>query len=315
MMLTIGYIFGNKELTYEDKLFLRLTRKTGARVVTFPSMRHISPRQIVNKSARCDVIFNGSADLIAVEIAKIAEYAGALVLDPTQSFYYCEDKMLFSVICAKHDIPTPKTYLLPMPIHKCREPIRRLIRAHGAVVIKNIMADNGEFVGRAKTVVQALELIKRFRKRDLAPLIAQEYIHASRNVYRVMVLDGKVVQGVVKKSRHWKCTGEFVRGDAPVFHVPPPLEEMCVKIAQVTNLPLCGIDLMRKNDTWVAIEANSCPGMDFVKQDMARLYERLIAYLIRRANARKEAVRSAYADAIEKELPLIALTRTSGTKS
>lgn len=305
--MTIGYIYGNKNLTREDRLFLKLARKEGARVITFSSMRYTSPERIGISAGKCDVVFNASADLIAVEIAKIAEYAGAAVLDPTHSLYYCEDKMMFYVRCTKNKILTPKTYLLPLPMHKCRKPIRRLIKTCGAVVIKNVLADNGEFVGRAKTVDQALALIKKFRKRDLAPLIAQEYIHTSRNVYRVMVLDGKVVQGVVKKSKHWKCTGEFVHGDAPVFHVTPALSDMCIKIAQTMNLPLCGIDLMRKKNGWIAIEANSCPAMDFVKQDMKHLYEQLVVYLVRMAKSRKETARSAYAVALEKTSPLLAL--------
>ena len=292
LMMTIGYIYGNKKFTSEDRLFLRLARAQNLSVVTFPSLRFMSPEQIFKKAGRCDVILNASADLVAVEIAKIAEYAGVPVVDQTRSFYYCEDKLLFSLICEKNNIPTPKTFLLPLSLHKCRTPIKKLVHEHGAVVIKNIFADNGEFVARAKTVTQALALIKKFRKKDLAPLIAQEYVHASRNVYRVMVLNNRVVQGIVKKSKHWKCTGDYVRGDAPVFHVPPSLAALCVKIAQVTDIPWCGIDLMKKGDAWLALEANSCPAMDFVEHDMKRLYQQLLVYMVLVARGHPRALRA-----------------------
>lgn len=279
-MVTIGYIYAEYKLTSEDKLFLKLAREGGAKVVVFPATQFISPEKIKNLAKKCNIVLNGSAEQESVEIAKMIEEAGTQVVDPSRSLYYHEDKMMFYVHCRKKHILTPKTYLLPIFINQCREPIKRLIKKNGAVVIKNILSDNGQFVDRAKTVKQAIALVKKFRKRDRAPLIAQEYIKAAHKVYRVTVLDGKVVQSVIKKSKNWKCTGRFVKGDAPVFRVTPKLEKICVKIAKILKIPWCGIDLMRRGREWVAIEANTCPGMDFVARDVEGLYGQLIKYLI-----------------------------------
>jgi glutathione synthase/RimK-type ligase-like ATP-grasp enzyme len=55
---------------------------------------------------------------------------------------------------------------------------------------------------------------------------------------------------------------------------------MCIKISKVLNLPWCGIDLMRKGQSWVMIEVNSSPGMDFVETGTKKLYKLLLQYLI-----------------------------------
>ena len=279
-MTTIGYIYADNKLTAEDRVFLSLAREKNLKVIIFPAARFMNPARIRNLAKKCDVVLNNSAEPESLEIAKVIEEAGTPIVDPTRSLYYFENKWMFYIHCKKHNIPTPEVYLLPMAISQCYEPIERLIKKSGAVVIKNIFSDNGKFVDRAKTVKQAIELIRKFRKGDRAPLIAQEYIKAAHKVYRVMVLDGKVVQAVVKKSKSWKCTGRFTKGDSPTFRVTPKLEKMCVKISKVLNIPWCGIDLMRKGREWVAIEANSSPGMDFIGGDIEGLYKQLLKYLI-----------------------------------
>lgn len=286
--MTIGYIYGDKKLTDEDKLFLQLAIEKKIKVVIIPSNKFLTAEKIIILGKKCDIVLNSSAELESVEIAKIIEKSGVPVIDPTYALFYKEDKMLFYIYCKRHKIPTPKTYLLPMYVNPCREPLDKLIKQSGAVVIKNIYSDNGKFVDRAKTVKQALALVKKFRKGDRAPLIAQEFIKASHKVYRVTVIDGKVVQGAIKKSKHWKCTGRFIKGDTPPFHITSKLEKMCVKISKIMNLPWCGIDLMRKGNSWVAIEANSSPGMDFISCDTERMYQSLLKYLMSVAQERKK---------------------------
>lgn len=279
-MVTIGYIYADNKLTKEDWIFLNLAREMGIRIHLFPSAKFVDIARIKKSAKKCGVVLNNSAEEESLEIAKIIEFAGTPVVDPTRSFYFCEDKWMFFVHCQKHGIPTPKTYLLPASISQCYEPVERLIKKSGAVIIKNIFSNNGKFVDRAKTVKQAMEMIKKFRKGDRSPLIAQEYVKNSHKVYRVMILDGKIAQAVVKKSKNWKCTGRFIKGDLPTFHVTPKLKKMCVKISKVLNIPWCGIDLMRKGRNWVAIEANASPGMDFIGGNMEKLYRDLLKYLV-----------------------------------
>jgi ribosomal protein S6--L-glutamate ligase len=279
-MTTIGYIYADNKLLAEDRAFLNLAREAGARTILFPSAKFMTAEQIRALAKKCDIVLNNSAEEESLEVAKTIEAAGTPVADPTRSFYFCEDKWMFYTHCRRLRIPTPRTYLLPFAIGQCYEPIDRLIKKSGAVVIKNIFSNNGKFVDRAKTVKQAVNMIKKFRKGDRAPLIAQEYVKNSHRVYRVMVLNGKVVQAVVKKSKHWKCTGRFLKDEAPSFRVTPKLVRMCVKISRVLNIPWCGIDLMRKGRSWVMIEANSSPGMDFIENDMKKLYKSLLNYLL-----------------------------------
>jgi glutathione synthase/RimK-type ligase-like ATP-grasp enzyme len=278
--MTIGYIYADNRLTHEDRLFLSLAREKNLKVIIFPAARLLNLSKIKNLAKKCDIVLNNSAEPEALEIAKVIEVEGAPIVDPTRSLYFYEDKWMFYVHCKKHGIPAPETYLLPNYISQCYWPIERLIKKSGAVIIKNIFSDNGQLVDRAKTVKSAIEMVKKFWKYDRAPLIAQEYIHDSHKVYRVMVLNGKIVQAIIKKSKSWKCTGRFLKNDAPTFYVTPKLEKMCIKISKVLNIPWCGIDLMRKGREWVAIEANSSPGMDFIGKDIEGLYKHLLQYLV-----------------------------------
>ncbi|MEK7211032.1 MAG: ATP-grasp domain-containing protein [Patescibacteria group bacterium] len=279
-MTTIGYIFADNKLLPEDRVFLNLAREKNIKVIVFPSARFLNLARVKNLARKCAVVLNNSAERESLEIAKVIESVGTPIVDPTRSLYFYEDKWMFYVHCKKHNIPTPETFLLPISISQCYEPLERLIKKSGAVIIKNIFSDNGKFVDRAKTVKQAVEMIRKFRKGDRAPLIAQEYVKAAHKVYRVMVLNGKVVQAIIKKSNNWKCTGRFTKGDVPTFRVTPKLEKMCVRISKILNIPWCGIDLMRKNREWTAIEANSSPGMDFISGDIENLYKQLLKYLV-----------------------------------
>lgn len=282
-MTTIGYIYADNKLLPEDRMFLNLAREAGARTIIFPSARFMTAERMRALAKKCDVVLNNSAEEESMEVAKTIEAAGTPVVDPTQSFYFCEDKWMFYTHCRRLGIPTPKTYLLPFALYQCYEPVERLLKLSGAVVIKNIFSSNGNFVDRAKTVKQAMEMIKKFRQGDHSPLIAQEYIKNSHKVYRVTVINGKVAQAVIKKSKSWKCTGRFLSAPAPAFAVTPKLEKMCVKISKALNLPWCGIDLMRKGQSWVMIEVNSSPGMDFMGImgiEQKKLYKLLLRYLI-----------------------------------
>lgn len=278
-MISIGYIYATAKLIEEDKVFLRLAREAGVKIILFPAAKFLSFERMKNLAKKCDIVLNNSAEPEALEMAKTVEAAGARVLDPTNSLYFFENKWMFYVHCRKHNIPTPKTYLLPQLLPQCYKPVELLIKKTGYVIIKNIMTSNGNFVDRAKTIKQAIEIIKKFRKKDGAPLIAQEYIKEAHRVYRVMVLDGKITQGVIKKSKNWKCTGRFAKHEA-TFSVSPKLKQMCLKISKILKIPWCGIDLMRRSGKWVALEANATPGMDFIGGQTKELYQNLIQYLI-----------------------------------
>ncbi len=278
--MTIGYIFANIKFFPEDKIFFNLAKEKNIKIILFPSARVLPEITIKKLAKKCDVVINNSAESEAYEIAKIIEMAGIPVVDPTSSLYYFENKWLFYILCKNNGIPTPHTVLLPKILRNCYQPIKRILRKNGAVIIKNIMSDNGQFVDRAKTLPAAIACIKKFHKGDRAPLIAQEYIKQSHKVYRTLVIGNKVVQGAIKSSKHWKCTGRFIKGDCKKFYVTPKLAHLSVKIARLTKIPWCGIDFMRKNNEWIAIEANSSPGMDFIENDIPIVYKYLLNYLI-----------------------------------
>ena len=71
---------------------------------------------------------------------------------------------------------------------------------HFPVVIKRIQGFHGDFVDKGDNTDEAIAVIKRFWEKgdDHFPILAQEFIDSPS--YRVVTIDGEVVQTAIKKS-------------------------------------------------------------------------------------------------------------------
>jgi len=281
--VVIGYIYSNKRLSKDERLFLKEAEKRNIQLATINLLEEFDLNKIKEKLKDCKYVFNNSAEEFAFEVVKTLEEFGKIVIDSSMTYYYDEDKWMFFLKCKKFKIPTPNTILLSENINLAKEEIRKF--NNWPVILKRIQGSNGEFVARAKNLNDAEKIIKKFWKKgsEKLPIIAQEFIESS--CYRIMTLDGKVVQTAVKESRMWKKM-YVPSNDRKVkrIKIDKELKEIIQKIMNAFKITICGIDLFKKDGKWLVCEINSSPGLDFLRNERRKLVGKILDYLKKKSN-------------------------------
>lgn len=276
----IGYIFYERNLTKDEKTFLKIAKRKNIELVLFNLSKDTDDEEIKEKAKRCDIIFNNSAEQYAIEMAKTFEALGKKVIESSQAYYYLEDKWMFFVRCDKNKIPVPKTILLSEELPLA---IRELEKFNSwPVVLKRVEGTCGEYVKRAKNISECKKIINLFWKKgsERLPIVAQEYIESP--CYRITIIDGKVVQAVMKNANGWKKTG--VHEKLSKRFVPDKeLIKIIKKIKNTFNLSIFGLDLLKKYGSWKVLEINSEPAFDFIERDREKLIEKVLDFLKNKA--------------------------------
>ncbi|MBI4116903.1 ATP-grasp domain-containing protein [Candidatus Pacearchaeota archaeon] len=272
----IGYIYCEKKLQRDEKIFLRLAKKNSIEMVMFNAFDNLDEEEIENEIKRCDIIFNNSAEEIAIELVKTIEELGGKVIDPSKIYYYIEDKWMFFLKCKENKIPTPETILLSESINTAVEQLKSF--GKWPVVLKRVSGTRGEYVDKADNPNDARKVIKRFWEKgdDRLPIIAQELIHSP--CYRVTVVGEKIVQTAVKNTKDWKATGEHSK-TLEEFTIDDELEKIIKKVTKVSGISVCGIDFLKKDGKWVVLEVNAEPGFDFFENQREKLIEETLIFL------------------------------------
>ncbi len=278
--MAIGYVYVANRLNPGERALFDCAKRWRIKIIPINAVWSHSDKKLSLIAKKCRVAILNSAEPMAIETAKCLEYYGTKIINPTSAFYYSENKWMFYVKCRRHKIPVPHTILIPYNIRHARKELKQLAKS-GAIIIKGVDTSNGDFVEKARNVKEAMSLIKKIRSKTHGSIIAQEYIKKCHRVYRVLVLGDKILQGVVKRSKGWKCTGNYISGVIPPFTPTPKLKKMCLKATHFMNLPWCGIDIMKKNNSWVIIEVNSSPCLEFVEEETPKLHRELLAYALK----------------------------------
>lgn len=236
--------------------------------------------KIEEQAKKCDIIFNNSSETFAMELVKTLESLRKKVIEPSNSIYYLEDKWLFALRCEKHHIPIPRTILLSENINLAKKELKEFEK--WPVVLKRVEGTCGEYVDLAKNLNDAERIIKKFWKKgsEKLAIIAQEFIESP--CYRITVIGGEIAQAAVKKSRNWKSTGVYAKKIGRL-KITPELEELIEKLTKAFKINVCGIDLLKKDDKWLALEINSDPAFDFFENQREKLISKVVQFLIKEA--------------------------------
>lgn len=271
----IGLIFDNK-IGYEEKRFLKAGKKLGIELVLFNLIDEIKEDEIKEKAKKCDIIYDDCGDPISNELVKTLEIFGKKVVEKGKVAYYIDDKWIFYLNCLKHKIPTPETILLPVNLDSAKKELKNF--GHWPVVLKRVYGTWGEFVEKADNINEAMKIIKDFWKKgkDRLPIIAQEYVPSDS--YRVTAIGNKIVQTSHKKRHGWKATGVY-KNTLRKFKLDNELKNIVNKLIKVCKIGVCGFDFAKKKGKWLAIEANSEPGLDAVARERDKMIEKVLLFL------------------------------------
>lgn len=135
------------------------------------------------------------------------------------------------------------------------------------LVIKLLEGTQGIGVVLAETQQAAESVIEAFRGLN-ANILVQEFIkEAKGSDIRCLVVGGKVVASMMRKSREGEFRSNLHRGGtaAPV-RISPEERETVVRAAKIMGLNVAGVDILRSNHGAVVMEVNSSPGLEGIEK-------------------------------------------------
>jgi len=274
----IGILYSEKKkMGEEERILSHLAKKKKINLITINLSREMDEKEIEEKIKDCEIIFNNIGEgEFGIEIAKTVEALGKKIVESPETYYFIEDKWMFFLKCREHEVPVPETILLPENIPLAKSELKKF--GKWPVILKRVHGTWGEYVDKAENLKEAGKIIKRFWEKgdEKFPILAQEFIHSPS--YRVTVIGDKIVQTAIKVKKGWKSTGvdeqKFKK-----FDVDPHLEKIIKKVVKLSGIKICGIDLLKKDDSWFVIEINAQPGLDFFLDERERLLEEILGFL------------------------------------
>lgn len=272
--LVIGYLYYGKP-TENSESFFKIAKNKNIDVIPIDISKQIDDTELAEIN-NCDLIFNDSGDDSVISLIKNLEEMGKIVVESSKAIHD-ENKWNFYLKCQKNNIPTPNTILLSCDLEEAK---KQLIEFNKwPVILKRVTGTWGEYVKKADDKIQAIEIMKEFWEKggEKIQIIAQEFINSFS--YRVTFIGDKIMQTTIKENNSWKCTGVYAR-NFKKFEIDEELNEILKKIIKNFNIKICGVDFLKKDNKWFAIEVNSEPALDFFEEEREILIEKIIDLLI-----------------------------------
>jgi len=276
----IGYIYNGKELGADEILFKNIAKKKNIEPVLISTTEWSDEKILKEKIKSCDILYNSSAEDFAIETEKTIEEFGKKIIDPSSTYYYSEDKWIFFLKCLAHKIATPQSILLSENISLSKKSLKEF--NHWPVILKRVSGTMGQFVEKADNLEEAGKIMKKLWEKgsEKLPIIAQEYIPSPS--YRVTIFGDKIVQTAIKNNNGWKSTGVYAK-KIKRFPVDEELKKIINKITKFVKINVCGIDFLKKDDKWIALEVNSTPAFDFFECERRKMVNELVDLLVKLA--------------------------------
>lgn len=225
------------------------------------------------------------------EIARMAERAGLVVIDDSESILRCTNKVFLSQLMLQHGIAQPDTVVIHAGNLGC---VRHLIGF--PCVIKR---PDSHFSRGVVKVHDEDELhhvsTGMFRESDL--LIAQRYEYTPFD-WRIGVMDGVPLFACryYMARNHWQVVKRDEQGNKQegahdtlaIEHAPASVVRVALAAANAVGRGLYGVDLKQNGSVAKVIEVNDNPSIDHGIEDAVLgmdLYRRIIGSFVNRLNS------------------------------
>ncbi len=285
--ITVGYIHSGKELVKNQEIFINLAKARGFKIKLLNLSEEITQEDLIRMSD-CDIVYNDSGDDFAINIIRILEEMGLLIVESSRA-YADENKWNFHKKCLSNDIPCPRTIFLSPDLETAKQ---QLIEFNQwPVVLKRVRGTWGEFVDKADNIDEAVEKIQKLWDKGTRKLsvIAQEFVYSSS--YRVTYIGDEIVQTAIKENNNWKCTGVYAR-TFKKLDIDEKLNEIVKKIMNKCDIKICGIDLLKKEDDWLVIEVNLEPAIDFFEEEKELLMNKILDLMVKMVKSSRVVVQN-----------------------
>ena len=223
--------------------------------------------------------------------AQKAKALGLVVIDDPESILRCTNKVYLAELLKRHNIPTPKTYM----IHT-KNLDQMLEKLPVPAVLKRPDSSFSLGVTKAENRVEMREkVMKMLEDSDL--IIAQDFMPTPFD-WRIGIIDNKPLYACkyFMARGHWqiynteqqKANGDMDYGHAetyPIEDIPPKLRMLAMKTASVIGDGLYGMDIKEKDGKFYIIEVNDNPSLDAGVEDKIiknGLYEEIMRVFLKR---------------------------------
>lgn len=179
--------------------------------------------------------------------SNLIEKCGIRVFNSASATAICDDKMLTHIALSDNGIPMPDT----LPGALCytsdgevsADYLNRAIDKLGLpMVVKQCYGSFGEQVYLANTYDELYEIVNSVK---MSAYLLQRFEKQSAGLdMRVIVIGGKVVCGMLRKSLTDFRSNVAHGGQATAVDVPQDILTLCEKTAKVIGLDYCGIDVL-----------------------------------------------------------------------
>lgn len=162
-------------------------------------------------------------------------------------------------IMAKKGIPIPETLFSINP-YNIEDQIRLLGGA--PVIIKLQEGTQGRGVILAESKKSAKSIIDTFYQMDTSILMQRYIEEANGEDLRIVVVGGKVIASMKRKSQLDDFRSNVHRGGlTEAVKITPKEEKIAIDASRYLGLGVAGVDIMRAKNGPVLIEVNASPGL------------------------------------------------------
>lgn len=184
--------------------------------------------------------------------------AGVRVFNSPDSIRICDDKML-THLALSSAVRMPDTLSGTFTYQKGEVSEKDIFSVEERfiypVVVKLNNSSLGAGVRLAKNREELRSILAEFSSK---PYLVQEFVDSSVGVdYRIIVVGGKYVCGMRRKSENDFRSNVELGGTGENVDIPQSFIELAQKSAQILNLDYCGVDVLSDNGEPVLCEVNS----------------------------------------------------------
>lgn len=224
------------------------------------------PRGIASLIVRPN--FRGIDLDLHIGVIKQFELAGIRVINNHLAVIRAKNKLRQLQILTRHKIPMPRSYVVRSP-----DFIEDMVNHIGSypVIIKSLVGSFGVGVAIVETQ-RALRSLIEFIVHDdssTGPVIIQEYVKEARGRdVRVFIVGKKIIAAMERIARK---RGEFrsnfsLGGQIRLAELTDKEKSIALKAAEVCDLEIAGVDIIRSEKGPMVLEINSNPGLEGITQ-------------------------------------------------
>ncbi len=198
----------------------------------------------------------GSSLVRHLECMNVFTIVGAEAILQSRNKWTCNQ------ILAQAGIPVPKTFLG----NTYDGEVLMKLFGKAPVIIKILQGTHGQGVILAETPASALSTIETLNTAKVR-FIIQEFIEESKGSdLRVIVIDGKAVAAMKRKSREGEFRSNLHRGgSSELVRLSPQEENIALQAARALKLGVCGVDILQSSRGPLVLEINSTPGLEGIE--------------------------------------------------